>query len=99
VTDSFISELLNFGALGIFAAFLVWQHLSMQARLDKLVEGFQAQLKEIDSGYEQRVEIMRERYDVIIETTRERCREEKAALEVQRDELQQKLLVYLSADE
>jgi len=61
-----------------------------------LVEGFQTQLKEIDSGYEQRIEIMRERYDVVIENHRERCREEKAAVEAQRDDLQKQLVEALN---
>ena len=90
--DSLITELLNFGALGLFAAFLVWQHLGAQKRMDRLVEGFQSQLKEIDQGYEDRVEIMRQRYDVVIEKTRADCRTEKAALEAQRDKFQQQLV-------
>ncbi len=90
--DSMISSLLDFGALGIFSAFLVWQHLQQQKRMDNLVSSFQAQLKEIDAGAEQRIEIMRERYDVVIETTRERCREEKAVLAAQNEDLQKQLL-------
>jgi hypothetical protein len=96
VPDSLLTELLNFGALGIFAAFLAWQHLSMQKRLDKLVEGFQSQLKEIDAGYEKRIEIMRERYDVVIQAARNECREERASLEAQRDDLQKQLVANLS---
>ena len=89
--DSLITELLNLGGLGCFAAFLVWQHLKNQQRMDKLVDGFQSQLKEIDAGYEKRIEIMRERYDLVIETHRERCASEKEALQAQRDKLQEQL--------
>jgi hypothetical protein len=94
--DSLLTELLNFGALGLFAAFLVWQHLSMQKRLDALVGGFQAQLKEIELGYDKRIEVMRQRYDVVIEGHSERAREEKAALDRQKEELQKQLLETLS---
>ena len=94
--DALLTELLNFGALGVFAAFLAWQHLAQQRRMDGLVESFQAQLREIDSGYERRIEVMRERYDAVIETTRERCREEKAAIEAQRDDLQKQLVESLN---
>ncbi len=96
VPDALLTELLNFGALGVFAAFLAWQHLAQQRRMDGLVESFQAQLREIDSGYERRIEVMRERYDAVIETTRERCREEKAAIEAQRDDLQKQLVESLN---
>ena len=94
--DSLLTELLNFGALGLFAAFLVWQHLSMQKRLDALVGGFQTQLKEIELGYDNRIEIMRERYDVVIEGHRNRAREERSALDAQKEELQKQLLETLS---
>ena len=61
MTDSMISQLLDFGALGIFAGFLIWQHLGMQKRLDKLIESFASQIKDIDGGYDERIEKMRER--------------------------------------
>ena len=88
MTDSLISQLLDFGALGIFAGFLIWQHLGMQKRLDKLVTGFQEQLKEIDAGYEARIEIMRTRYDSVVSTTRKDCADELKELREQKDKLQ-----------
>ena len=91
MTDSLISQLLDFGALGVFAGFLIWQHLGMQKRLDSLVDRFQIQLKEIDDSYERRIEIMRGRYDIVIETIRRECRENEDKVIEQRDELQQKL--------
>jgi len=75
MTDSFISQLLDFGALGIFAGFLIWQHMKMQGRLDKLIEGFQSQLKEIEGGHEGRIEKMRLRYDSVIEAYRKEAKE------------------------
>ena len=66
MTETLISQLFDFGALGIFAGFLIWQHLGMQRRLDALVTNFQQQLKEIDDSFDARIEKMRERYDVVI---------------------------------
>ena len=90
--DEVISQLLDFGALGIFAGFLIRQHLGMQRRLDKLVDGFQDQLKEIDSGYERRIEIMRERYDKVIDSIRRDCREKEERLTAEKNALQSQLL-------
>lgn len=64
--ESFIGELLDFGALGIFAGFLVWQHVGMQKRIDALVESFQGQIREIGESYEDRVDSVRARYDGLL---------------------------------
>jgi hypothetical protein len=92
MTDTLVSQLLDFGALGIFAGFLIWQHLGMQKRLDALVGGFQEQLKDIDDGYDQRIEAMRQRYDVVITELRAECREEREVVEAQRNKLQEQLM-------
>lgn len=57
---------LEYGALGLFAGFLVWQHLSMQKRLDKLVDKFQLQLNSIQEKYEANEDKLRDRYDSVI---------------------------------
>ena len=78
MSDTILSQLFDFGALGAFAAFLVWQHLGMQKRLDtltekfqeqmsNLVDKFQSQLKEIEDRHEERIEVMRARYDGVID--------------------------------
>lgn len=90
--DSIVSQLLDFGALGIFAGFLIWQHLGMQKRLDKLVTGFQGQLKEVDANYESRIEVMRSRYDAVIETARRDCSEEIKELRGEKERLQVELV-------
>lgn len=65
--DGGISEiLLEYGALGIFAAFLVWQHLSMQKRFDRMVEKFQLQLEKLRTEQKDDIEEMRGRYDKVI---------------------------------
>jgi len=66
VTDTLISQLLDFGALGIFAGFLIWQHLGMQKRLDTLVESFQTQLRDIQDREDAQEERLRDRYDAVI---------------------------------
>jgi hypothetical protein len=68
--DDIFSQLFDFGALGLFAGFLIWQHLGMQKRLDLMVQKFQEQLREIESKHEERVEVMRERYDIVINKVR-----------------------------
>ena len=68
--DQIIDQLLAGGHLGLFAAFLVWQFIALQKRLDRLVESFQSQLKDINDNYDQRLISMRERYDTVIREAR-----------------------------
>ena len=65
-----LEQLLQGGYLGVFAAFLIWQYIGMQKRLDRLVDRFQEQLKEINDDYDERIEKMRERYNIVIEGIR-----------------------------
>ena len=71
VTDSVVAQLFDFGALGIFAAFLVWQYMGMQKRLDGLVARFTEQLDKINTDYDERIEGMRVRYDAVINQLRD----------------------------
>jgi len=68
--EAIIDNLLAGGHLGLFAAFLVWQFIALQKRLDKLVESFQGQLKDINDGYDERLLAMRDRYDTVIREAR-----------------------------
>ena len=68
--SDFFTELLDFGALGLFAGFPVYLYIGMQKRLDALVERFQDQLNDINKDYDDRIEKMRERYDVVIKEAR-----------------------------
>lgn len=70
--EALLDSLLADGHLGIFAAFLVFQFMAMQKRLDKLVDGFQEQIDEIRKDYDLRTEKMRERYDRVIQEYRDR---------------------------
>ena len=64
--EALIDQLMAGGHLGLFAAFLVWQFVALQKRLDKLVSSFQVQLNEINENYNERTARMRERYDRVI---------------------------------
>ena len=70
--EALVDSLLADGHLGVFAAFLVFQFVTMQRRLDKLVAGFQEQLDTIRKEYTERSEKMRERYDRVIQEYRNR---------------------------
>jgi|TARA_B100000073_G_scaffold296061_1_gene260598 hypothetical protein len=70
--EALVDSLLSDGHLGVFAAFLIFQFMTMQKRLDKLVNGFQEQIDEIRKEYDSRTEKMRERYDRVIQEYRDR---------------------------
>ena len=92
MTDAIISQLLDFGALGYFAAFLIWQHIRMQKMFDSLVSSFQSQLKEMDSNYDRRIEIMRDRYDKVIADIRKAAQDKEDKLLNHNQALQGQLL-------
>ena len=90
--EAVLESLLDDGHLGVFAAFLIYQFVSMQKRLDALVEGFQKQLKEINDEYDVRIEKMRERYDAVIKEARaETAAQAKVFLNV-RNKIQEKIV-------
>ena len=81
-----VAQLFDFGALGIFAAFLVWQYMGMQKRLDGLVARFTEQLDKINADYDERIEGMRVRYDLVINQLRdENARTEREAFKVRQE--------------
>jgi uncharacterized iron-regulated protein len=64
--DTLIPQLLDFGALGMFAGFLIWLNARSQKRLDEMVDQFQKTLKEQEAAHGEAEEIIRSRYDTII---------------------------------
>lgn len=68
---STFNVLFEYGSLGIFAGFLVWQHLAMQKRVDNLIEKFQEQLDKIQKNYQESEEKLRTKYDAVIATYQE----------------------------
>ena len=76
--NQIFNAFLEFGAMGLFCGFLVWQHLNMQKRLDKLVEKFQEQLANIQEKTEANEDKLRNRYDLVLDE----YRNEKTAIRV-----------------
>ena len=77
VTEQFYDSLLNFGMGGLFIAFLVYNYLSNQKRLDKQLchftdrlkeqsEKFTVHLKEVQQKSDDTEEKLRTRYDGVI---------------------------------
>jgi len=66
-----LDVLLEYGSLGLFAAFLVWQHLNMQKRFDNLVLKFQETISSMRAEQKKEIEGIRERYDKVISTYNE----------------------------
>lgn len=69
--STILDAFLEYGSMGLFAGFLVWQHLSMQKRFDALVEKFQGQLEGIQSKAESNEDKLRDRYDTVIKQYQE----------------------------
>ena len=77
MTEAFYNSLLDFGMGGLFIAFLVYNYLSNQKRLDKQVCNFTSQLKEQNKQFREHLketqdksdsteEKLRARYDKVI---------------------------------
>ena len=64
-------SLLEFGAMGMFAAFLVWQYLNMQKRFDSLIDRFQEQIEKLRVDQKSEIDDIRDRYDKVITTYNE----------------------------
>mgnify|MGYP003112399233 CR=1 FL=1 len=92
MSEELLSSLFDFGALGIFAGFLVWQHLGMQKRLDRLIEDFQQETKGISDAFDARAELIREKYEAVLATQRKEHRAEREKLSDQVSLLQRDLL-------
>ena len=90
--QSIIASLLDFGALGIFAGFLMWEHAKQQKRFDRLLEDFANEVKRIDEGFDSRAETIRERYEAVISSLRKEHRSEREKLAEKVSDLQRALL-------
>ena len=54
-------ELANYGSLGLFAIFLVWQYIEQKKQLKELMTGFQTKLDEMREQSDQREMKLRKR--------------------------------------
>jgi hypothetical protein len=64
--DSISSGLLDFGALGLFAGFLIWLNARMQKRLDETVETFLKTLEIQETAHAAAEELIRSRCDNLL---------------------------------
>jgi phosphoenolpyruvate carboxylase len=60
------NALLDFGALGLFCAFLVYQHITMQKRLERISQDFLSSLEKVEASHAAAEDQIRERYDKIL---------------------------------
>ena len=65
--ETMVEMLIEYGSLGIFLAFMVWQYTTMQKRLDSLVDKFQEQIDKMRGENSSQVEELRARYDTVID--------------------------------
>ena len=81
--EAIINAVLDYGALGIFAGFMVWQHITMQKRqredqaavsqrADNMQTRFEAKLSELSEKYEAREDAIRGRYDNVVKEYQDR---------------------------
>ena len=102
MTEPLLAQLTDFGALGLFAAFLVYQHLSMQKRLDGLVEKIQDQDREARQEGAEAEERLRDRYDAVIAKYEDDLREMRQFIRERVEENSRKIdliLVRLAVEE
>lgn len=72
----FIDQLLNWGSLGLFAAFLMWLYWSTRQRADALA-----------ASYDVRIEGMRDRYGAVIDGLRAESRKQHEAYQMRLDRI------------
>lgn len=66
--DSLITALIDYGMAGIFLAFMVWNYMQNQKRMDALQDKFLDSIEKVRNENKQNEELIRSRYDKVIET-------------------------------
>ena len=66
--ESLITALIDYGMAGIFLAFMVWNYMQNQKRMDALQEKFLDSIDKVRNENKQNEELIRSRYDKVIET-------------------------------
>ena len=61
-----MNTLTDYGALGLFAIYLIWNSHNLQKRMDELVGRFSEDSKALESKSDEREEKLRDRYDAVI---------------------------------
>ena len=65
--DTLLTALLDYGAMGCFAAFLGWQFVQLQKQLQTLQSDFAKQVADMQEKSEAQTDKVRDRYDIIVE--------------------------------
>ena len=91
MTEGFITQLLDFGALGLFAGFLIWLYVGTQRRTDAAHDRFTTSIDKINQDYDVRVEGMRERYGIVINDIRDKAQEQHKSYLESTSQIQQDL--------
>jgi len=66
--DTLITSLVDYGMAGIFLAFMVWNYLQSQKRMDALQDKFLDAIDKCRKENKENEELIRGRYDVVIQT-------------------------------
>jgi hypothetical protein len=75
--DAIINTVLDYGALGIFAGFMVWQHITMQKRQREDQAASSERVDKLQTRFEEREEALRDRYDTVVKDYQDRHEEVK----------------------
>ena len=70
--DAIINTVLDYGALGIFAGFMVWQHITMQKRQREDQAASSERVDKLQTRFEEREEALRDRYDTVVKDYQDR---------------------------
>jgi len=66
--ETVITSLVDYGMAGIFLAFMVWNYLQSQKRMDSLQDKFIDAIDKCRKENKENEELIRGRYDVVIQT-------------------------------
>jgi hypothetical protein len=66
MTEALMNTLTDYGALGLFAMYLIYNSHQLQKRMDDLLAKFTEDTKAFETKSEEREEKLRDRYDAVI---------------------------------
>jgi glycine cleavage system pyridoxal-binding protein P len=81
----------EYGSIGVFLAFMIYQYLAQKKEIQELIARFFAQLETLEQKYEDRETNLRNRYDLVIKDYKadlEQARQERSSL---REELSEQM--------
>lgn len=66
--DDTVAQLIDAGALGMFAGFLIYLNGKLQKRIDALSDSFQKTIEAQEKAHAAAEDIIRQRYDALLKT-------------------------------